>query len=105
MTSDVDPVVEAELRSIASAFLAGRELPLETAFALSKFVGEAPAQISRCLDEVAGVASQTDHILLGVRRSLWAPTVRVKEDQKHDEAQAWAKPIVQKACEALIAAL
>jgi hypothetical protein len=54
---------------------------------------------------MVGVASETDDIPLGHRRELWHPDVRALEDQKHDEAQAWAEPMVRITCERLVGGL
>ena len=101
----MDTDKRAELRRLVTAYLIGELQPLETALALSAYEAEAPDDIREPLMEMVGVASETDDILLGPRRSLWHPEVRAKEDQKHDKAQAWAAPIVQSACERLIMAL
>jgi hypothetical protein len=93
------------LRAIAKDFLEGRTLPLEAALALAGFENEAPDEIRECLTDMVGVASQTDAIQLGQRRQLWHPDVRAAEDQKHDDAQAWAAPLVRATCERLVGAL
>ncbi|OHB30104.1 MAG: hypothetical protein A2790_05020 [Phenylobacterium sp. RIFCSPHIGHO2_01_FULL_69_31] len=95
----------AKLRTIATDFLQGRLLPLEAAWALVAFEGEAPDDLRRFLTPMVGVTSETDDIPLGHRRELWHPDVRPTEDQKHDEAQVWAEPLVREACKRLFEAL
>lgn len=94
-----------KLRSVATDFLEGRLSPLEAAWALAAFEDEAPHALRRFLTPMVGVASETDDIPLGHRRELWRPDVRAAEDQKHDEAQAWAEPMVRDACERLVEVL
>ena len=89
-----------KLRTIATDFLEGRLLPLEAASE-----DEAPDDLRRLLTPMVGVTSETDDIPLGHRRELWHPDVRASEDQKHDEAQAWAEPTVRDACERLVETL
>jgi hypothetical protein len=96
----------AALKTLATDFLAGRLLPLEAARALAQFEEEeAPDDLRAPLRTMAGVASETDDIPLGQLRALWRPDVRAREDQKHDEAQAWAEPLVREACERLVRGL
>lgn len=80
-------------------------MPLEAAQALASFEDEAPGDLRRLLRPMVGVTSETDDIPLGHRRELWHPDVRASEDQKHDEAQAWAEPMVRDACERLVETL
>jgi hypothetical protein len=89
------------LNGIARNFLEGRLRPLEAAVVLATFEDDAPHDIKDCLIAMVGVASATDHILLGDRRDLWRPKVRALKDQEHDEAQAWAEPVVRETCERL----
>lgn len=93
------------LKVIATDFLEGRLRPVEAAVALAPFVDEVPENLRQYLTAMVGVASETDHIPLGERRAFWHPDVRVKEDEKHDRAQAWAEPMVRETCEALVSAL
>ncbi|TAL12656.1 MAG: hypothetical protein EPO02_00955 [Nitrospirae bacterium] len=95
----------SKLRTVATDFLEGRLLPLETAWALAAFEDDAPDDLRSLLTPMVGVASETDDIPLGHRRELWHPEVRASEDRKHDEAQAWAEPTVRHACERLVEAL
>jgi hypothetical protein len=101
----MDAARQGELKAVAASFLSGELRPLEAALALSRFRDEVPGELQTALLSMVGVASETDDILLGHRRQLWHPDVRAKENRKHDEAQAWAEPIVRKACEHLIEAL
>jgi hypothetical protein len=93
------------LKAIATDFLEGRLLPLEAALALAPFEDEVPDELRACLTAMVGVASETDNIQLGHRRALWHPDVRALENRKHDEAQAWAEPMVRETCERLAEAL
>jgi hypothetical protein len=93
------------LKLIAVDFLEGRLQPLEAAVALAPFEDSGPASLKKHLTAMIAVASETDHIPLGDRRAFWHPDVRAKEDEKHDEAQAWAEPMVRETCEALAKAL
>ncbi len=94
-----------KLRTVATDFLEGRLSPLEAAWALASLEDEAPDDLRRLLTPMVGVTSETDDIPLGHRRALWHPDVRALEDQKHDEAQAWAEPTVRLVCERLVQAL
>jgi hypothetical protein len=98
----MEPDRLAALKIIAANFLAHRLSPLEAAWALSQFEYEAPDDLRAFLTAMVAVASETDAILLGERRTLWHPDVRTQEDHKHDEAQAWAEPMVREACERLV---
>jgi hypothetical protein len=96
----------SEARSIAQAFLRGDTPPLETALALSPFYQlEHRADLEKPLQAFVAVASETDAIPLGERRTLWHPNVKALEDAKHDRAQDWARSIVARACEQLLAAI
>jgi hypothetical protein len=91
-----------ELKAIAQDFVAGRMLALEAAVALATFEDEVPGELRSALLPITAVASETDDIPLGGRRILWHPDVRAREDQKHDEAQAWAEPIVRQCSEKIL---
>jgi hypothetical protein len=95
-----------QVAKLAAAFLKGEAEPLETATSIHSTLhwDDAPEDLKGSLLTITGVVSETDDILLGERRQLWHPEVRAKEDQKHDEAQIWAAPIVTDACERIIAA-
>ena len=95
----------AALKMIATEFLEGKLEPLETALAMAAFKDEAPEDLRGSLAEMVGVASETDDIPLGSRRELWHQDSRPVQDRRHDEAQAWAKPIVREACERIVLAL
>jgi hypothetical protein len=101
----MDAYTKDVLRALAAAYLRGERLPLETALELAKNEDDAPSSIQQALTDCVMVASETDAIPLGERRAFWHADVRNQEDQRHDEAQAWAAPIVRQACEDLIALL
>jgi hypothetical protein len=95
-----------EIRRLAQDFLEGRLQPLEAALALSGYAHEDPPKaLNDAFVSFILVASETDDVPLGERRALWHPDVRAKEDQKHDKAQAWARPIVEEACTRILATL
>jgi hypothetical protein len=98
----MDPDHRAALRTIATDFLDGRMLPLETASALATLEDGAPGDLRALMTTMVAVASETDDIPLGARRELWHRDVRVREDQKHNEAQHRAEPMVREACEHLL---
>jgi len=93
-----------EIRKIATAFLAGESLPLESALTVRALItDDCPLEEARQI--VTCVVSETDDILLDDRRQLWHADVRDAESDKHDRAQEWARPLIQQACEQLLAAL
>jgi len=97
---------EPEIRRLAWDFLEGRLEPLEAAVALSGYAHENPPQaLYDAFTSFVVIASETDDVPLGERRMLWHPDVRAKEDQKHDRAQAWARPMVEEACTQILAVL
>jgi hypothetical protein len=86
--------------------LNGKLPPLEAALAIKAFAfGDHPAAADIPFDTLAAVESETDAIPLGERRDLWHPDVRVAEDRKHDQAQEWARPLVERACRQLLDAI
>ncbi|MBO9558449.1 MAG: hypothetical protein J7515_07665 [Caulobacter sp.] len=89
-----------EIRRLAQAFLDGEALPIETAVALFSYHDDnlKPKALREAFLSFVVVASETDAIPLGDRRAFWHPDVRAKEDLRHDNAQTWARPIVEAAC-------
>lgn len=99
MTGSANDEVWAEVQRLAKSFLAGELTPLAAAWTLSQFESQDhPSAADEPLLALLAVASETDDIPLGERRRFWHPDVRSTEDAKHDRAQAWARPIVEKAC-------
>jgi hypothetical protein len=100
-------VNRAPVLTLWAADAAGTALALTPfgSYLLGSYFEEAPDDLKDPLLAMVGVESRTDDILLGHRRELWHPDVRAEQDQKHDEAQAWAEPIVREACERLLGAL
>jgi hypothetical protein len=96
-----------EIRRQARAFLDGETPPVETAVALCRYHDDTiePEALREALMAFVAVASETDAIPVGHRRALWHPDVREKEDLKHDEAQTWARPIVEEACAQILTAV
>jgi len=101
----VDHADLQEVRDGAKAFLDGKIPPIETAIALGRHHDDAvePAPLREALLAFVTVASETDVIPVGDRRAFWHLDAREKEDLKHDEAQAWARPIVEEACQQILA--
>jgi len=95
-----------EVRRLANSFLRGEIEPLEAALALNAYgKDDHPKAADEPFLTVEMIASETDAIPLGNRRSFWHPDVRTDEDKKHDNAQIWARPMMETACHQLLAAL
>ena len=93
-----------EIRRQATAFLDGEIPPIETAIALCRYQDDDQiGPLHEALLTFVAVASETDAIPVGDRRAFWHPDVREKEDLKHGQAQAWARPLVEDACRQILA--
>lgn len=94
----------AEVQHLAATFLRGEITAIEAAVRLSRYRHSGlPKALDEYLDVMMLVDSETDAIPFGERRELWHPDARADEDKKHDDAQAWARPLVEEACKNLIA--
>jgi len=99
MTGEANDEDWAEIQRLAKSYLAGELTPLAAAWVLSHFESQDhPAEAVEPLLALLTVASETDDIPLAERRQFWHSDVRQAEDEKHDRAQAWARPLVEKAC-------
>src|SRR5579862_4736584 len=88
----------SKARELAKAYLDGGMNPIEAAIALDGYRDALSMIPDAVLDVFLAISSETDAILLGESRKLWHPDVRAAQDLKHDRAQAWARPLVDKAC-------
>jgi hypothetical protein len=105
MEAHVSELVVNTVRELAGNYLEGGLRPIEAALELEGFRDALPSVSASIFDTFLVISSETDDILLGDRRALWHPDVRAAEDAKHDQAQEWARPLMDEACALLLSAL